>query len=74
MLEELRERSKLEYVAPLAFASICTGLNDKDAAFEYLEKSCEHRNSFIWVIRVQPFYDNLRSDPRFENIVRTVGL
>src|SRR5712691_11723121 len=50
------------------------GLGDKEQAFAWLEKSYEeHRDRMVW-LNVDPLLDPLRSDPRFHDLVRRVGL
>jgi tetratricopeptide (TPR) repeat protein len=74
-LEELKQLSQREHVAPGAFAFIYTGLGDKDQAFEWLDKAYEERDT-AWfpMIRVNPMSDPLRSDPRFQDLIRRLGL
>jgi tetratricopeptide (TPR) repeat protein len=57
---------------PIALAYI--GLNDKDQAFMWLDKSIAAHSHSLAAIKVDPIYDPLRSDPRFEAILRRVGL
>ncbi len=47
---------------------------EKDAAFEYLNKSVEKREWFIVTLNVEPALDNLRGDPRFDELLGRVGL
>ena len=72
VLDELRERSAREYVAPfhLAFAHI--GLGDHDAAVAALELACEQRNALAWWPQSASVFDPLRSHPRFENVLRKI--
>jgi len=49
-------------------------LGNKDKAFEYLEKVLDQRIASITMIKVDPYLDSLRSDPRFAELVRQVGL
>ena len=68
----MNEISKEKYVPPFHRAVICTGLGEKDKAFEWLEKAYDEH--FIIVIKVHPAYDPLRSDPRFRDLLRRVNL
>ena len=73
-LEQLKEQSKQRYVDPYAIAVIYTGLGEKDYAFEELEKGYDYRSfGMIW-LKVDPRLDPLRSDPRFMDLLRRVGL
>jgi serine/threonine-protein kinase len=65
MLDELSKRSD---VSPHAFALIYTGLGDKDKAFEFLRK--KYPAPLLPPLRVDPVWDSLRSDPRFEEVLR----
>ena len=55
-------------------ALVYPGLGDKDAAFESLERACRERDPRVRYLKVEPFLDNLRSDPRYTALLRTVGL
>src|SRR2546426_9327070 len=73
ILQQLHESSKQHYVSPYLFAMIHIGLGDKDQAIDFLEKTYEDRDGYsIAFIKVDPFLDPLRSDPRFEALVQKV--
>jgi TolB-like protein/DNA-binding winged helix-turn-helix (wHTH) protein/Flp pilus assembly protein TadD len=75
ILGELERRSKTAYVSPYMIVTIYAGLGNKDKAFEFLEKAYQERSSDIaWQIKADLRIDNLRSDPRFQNLLRRVGL
>ncbi len=73
-VNELQELSKRRYVSPYFFALIYTGLGDKDQAFAYLDKAYEEHNDYLIYLKVEPLFDPLRSDPRFADLLRRVGL
>jgi hypothetical protein len=50
------------------------GLVEKDSAIEALHRACENRETNLVLIKVWPHFDNLRDDPRFQEIERRVGL
>jgi hypothetical protein len=50
------------------------GLGANDKAFEYLERAYEERSGSLIYLKVEPILDPLRSDPRFQDLVRRVGL
>jgi hypothetical protein len=54
-------------------ALICTGLGDKDQAFDWLEKAYQERHPYLILIKVEPVFDSLHSDPRFQNLLRRIG-
>jgi len=73
ILQQLHESSKQHYVSPYLFAMIHIGLGDKNQAIDFLEKTYEDRDGYsIAFIKVDPFLDPLRSDPRFEALVQKV--
>ena len=74
LLEELKDLSKQRYISPYFIAIIYTGLGEKDQAFEWLEKAFEDRNDWLTHLKVNPQLDSLRSDPRFQDLLRRVGL
>jgi len=57
-----------------AIAVQCALLGDKEQAFEYLNKAVEKRHSQMVMLNVEPAFDSLRDDPRFDELVRRVGL
>ena len=50
------------------------GLGDTDRAFEWLQKALEARDWQMALLKVEPAFDGLRSDPRFAALVDRVGL
>jgi tetratricopeptide (TPR) repeat protein len=72
-LDELRELSKRRYVSSAAFAPIYMGLGDKDQAFTCLEKAYEER-ARLPMLNIEPIWDPLRTDPRFQDLLRRIGL
>jgi DNA-binding winged helix-turn-helix (wHTH) protein/TolB-like protein len=69
-IDKLRELSKHRYVAAYSLALVYTGLGDKDNALAWLERAYDERSTFLIWIRVNPSLDNLRSEPRFETIIK----
>jgi eukaryotic-like serine/threonine-protein kinase len=74
ILDELTELTKQKYVAPYFFAGIHIGLGEDDRAMEYLEKSFEERSHWLIYLHIDPSMDALRSNPRFQDLLRRVGL
>jgi DNA-binding winged helix-turn-helix (wHTH) protein/TolB-like protein/Flp pilus assembly protein TadD len=74
VLGQFEEMAKQKYVPPFFFAMIHIGLGEKDQAFEWLEKAYQERHAHLINLKIQPVYDPLRADPRFDNLVRRVGL
>jgi len=73
ILDELTELAQRKYVAPTNFAIIYIGLGKKDLAFDWLEKAYEERSSFLTELKVEPMFDSLRSDPRFQDMLRRMN-
>ena len=73
-LDELREMSKSQYVSPYLFAVVYLGLDDQDQTFIWLEKAFQDRSFFLIWLKVEPLFDNLRGDSRFQDLMRRVGL
>ena len=73
VLDGLRAQSGKGYVSPLDYAIVFTGLSDCDSAFEWLEKAYHEHTMRILELR-QPIFDSLRADPRFQDLLRRIGL
>lgn len=69
ILERLKALSAHRYVSGLYLAIIYTGLKDHDHAIEYLNKAFTNRHPGLVLIRVDPIFDDLRSDERFKQLV-----
>jgi TolB-like protein/DNA-binding winged helix-turn-helix (wHTH) protein len=70
----LLEASKHEYIAPTALAANYSLLDEKDEAFAWLEKASQEHTPDLLDLTLDPDYDNLRSDQRFQDLVRRIGL
>jgi TolB-like protein/Tfp pilus assembly protein PilF len=73
ILNELLAAAKKQYVSAYSLAFVFTGLGEKDQAFQWLEKAREARDARLTNIRVHPAFDPLRSDPRFDALLRRAG-
>jgi TolB-like protein/Tfp pilus assembly protein PilF len=74
LLAELKKRRKAGYVPAGAFVNAYLGLGEYDHAFVWLEEAYkEHSNILQW-LKVHPYFDPLRDDPRFAELVHHVGL
>jgi eukaryotic-like serine/threonine-protein kinase len=74
VLDQLTELAKQKYVSPGSRASIYTGLGEKNKAFDWLEKGYEERSLRFSIVKANPIYDPLRSDPRFQDLLRRMNL
>jgi serine/threonine protein kinase/tetratricopeptide (TPR) repeat protein len=73
-LDELTELATHRYVAPYFFAGIHVGLGEHERAIEYLEKSYEEHSHWLIYLHIDPNMDGLRDNPRFQSLLRRVGL
>lgn len=73
-LAKLKDIGKHDYVSPLDLAIIYAGMGDKGKAFEWLERALQERSFWLVYIRWEPQLDPLRSDPRFQEVLRRIGL
>jgi Tfp pilus assembly protein PilF len=74
LLEELKERSKHHYVSPYLIALVQTGLGERDQAIASLEQGYTNRDEWMMFLKADPRWDDLRSDPRFKELLRRIGL
>ena len=73
-IEELKRQSKESTVSPWGIALIYTGLNDKDHAIEWLDKAYNVRAFDLQYAKVDPRFEVLRSDRRFQTLLKRMGL
>jgi tetratricopeptide (TPR) repeat protein len=73
-IERLRELSKQQYVSPFQTAVIYAGMDERKLAIEWLEKSRDERFNWMPFIKVDPVLKNLRSEPRFIELAKSLGL
>ncbi|MBA2527804.1 MAG: protein kinase [Pyrinomonadaceae bacterium] len=74
VIDELQERSKRRYISPTVIAFIYAGLGEKDQAFALLDKAHNERDVILVLLKVEPMFNSLRSDPRFADLTHRVGL
>jgi tetratricopeptide (TPR) repeat protein len=74
VLEKLIELRKRRYVQPIHVAIVYLGLGEDDAAFEWLDKAVVDRCAPLTYIKIWPFFDRVRSDPRYEDLIRRLRL
>jgi Flp pilus assembly protein TadD len=74
ILRDLENLAKQRYVSPAARMVVYLGLGEKEEALEWLEKSYADRDPQCWPLKVEPFYDSLRTEPRFQALLKKVGL
>jgi TolB-like protein/Flp pilus assembly protein TadD len=74
ILRDLEKLAKQRYVTPSASMVIYLGLGEKEKALEQLEKSYADRDPDCWALKVSPMFDPLRTEPRFQALLKKVGL
>jgi TolB-like protein/DNA-binding winged helix-turn-helix (wHTH) protein/Tfp pilus assembly protein PilF len=75
ILRDLERKAKKSSASPYTMATIYAGLNENEKAFEFLEKAYSEKSlGLVGSIKSDSLLDNLRSDPRFQNLLRRMGL
>jgi tetratricopeptide (TPR) repeat protein len=74
MLDALRDLESSSYVSPIDFAVIYVGLGEKDAALDELDRAYETTDAALVYLRTQPGLAPLRSEPRFQDILKRMGI
>lgn len=74
ILDELTALSKESYVAPSHPALVHAGLDDRDRMFEWFTRACQERDVLLPLTLVDPLLAPMRTDPRFTDLLRRVGL
>jgi TolB-like protein/Flp pilus assembly protein TadD len=74
LVDELKRRHQANYVAAAPFVNAYLGLGDNEQALVWLERAYEEQSNILQLIKVHPYFDPLRADPRFVDLVHRVGL
>jgi serine/threonine-protein kinase len=74
IIVELEKRYAIKEADGRDLAIVYMGLDEKDKAFEWLEKSYQDRSHYSAVLRLEPLFEPLRGDPRWNDLLRRVGL
>jgi tetratricopeptide (TPR) repeat protein len=74
VLGGLLKSSAERYVSPYHIAFVYNGLGRHDEALAWLERAYAQRNTGMVFLKVEPRWNNLRSNPRFQDLLRRVGL
>jgi hypothetical protein len=70
---EIKERSKREYVSQYVLSKLHLALSDREQALRLLENAFEARDPRMIYIKVDPELDPLRSEPRFQELIRRMN-
>ncbi len=73
-IEKLRRLAATQYVTPLAEGLAAVGMKDFETAFLRLEEAVDHKTNWVNFLGVEPFFDPLRSDGRFANLLKMLNL
>ena len=74
IVSELIRESEKRYVPSYQIAIVWTGLGEKELAFQWLSKGIKEHDVWIPVLKIEPAFDPLRSDPRYELLLKEMGL
>jgi serine/threonine-protein kinase len=74
LYNELVERSESEYVQQSILAPLAAAVGERDAALHHLERAVEDNDTHLIFAKTWPDYDPLRGDPRFDDVLRQMGL
>jgi uncharacterized protein (TIGR02996 family) len=74
LLRELKQRRESGYVQATSFINPYLGLGNYDEAFVWFDRAYQERSGILQWVKVHPFFDPVRDDPRFKDLVRRVGL
>ena len=74
LLLQLSAVARNKHVPAYQFAIIYSGLGNADEAMKWLDKAYEERSGFLLYIRYEPLFDRVRTDPRFIELERRIGI
>jgi TolB-like protein/Tfp pilus assembly protein PilF len=73
LLAELKRRQNAGYAPAAALVNAYLGLGDNEQAFVWLEEAYKEQSNMVQFVKVHPYFDPIRKDPRFVDLVRRVG-
>ncbi len=68
------KRSETEYVPPSFIAGSFASAGDRDAAFQWLQKAIDEPDNYVLYLRIDPSFDKLHSDPRYQQFLERLKL
>jgi TolB-like protein/tetratricopeptide (TPR) repeat protein len=74
LLAELKQRRNTGYAPAGALVNAYLGLGENEEAFVWLEQAYKEQSNMLQFVKVHPYFDPIRKDPRFADLVRRVGL
>jgi TolB-like protein/Tfp pilus assembly protein PilF len=72
-LAKLRERSRSQHVSPFSFALVHTSLGESQTALDWLDQAYKEHDWYLCVLKTEPIFDPLRSNPRFQDLLRRMN-
>jgi tetratricopeptide (TPR) repeat protein len=73
-LNDLMQRSRVQFVPAFSIALVCLGLRDRDVALDWLAKAYQDRSTYMVYAKSDPILDTLRPDPRFSDLLKRMRL
>jgi len=73
ILEQLKQISKERYVSPYNIGRICAAIGEKEEALRWLETAYCQRAAWMVALNIEPRFDGLRPDPRFQELMRRMN-
>jgi TolB-like protein/DNA-binding winged helix-turn-helix (wHTH) protein/Flp pilus assembly protein TadD len=74
LLKELLKAANERYIPPYHIAFVYNGLGEHNKALEWLERGVEQRDTKMVFLGVESKWNNIRDDPRFQNLLKRIGL
>jgi serine/threonine-protein kinase len=74
LINELKRRRKSDFIPAGAFINPYLALRDYDEAFVWFERAYQEQSNILQFLKVHPFFDPVRQDPRFKDLIRRVKL
>jgi serine/threonine-protein kinase len=74
ILEDLLAESQRHYLPPSSLATVYAALGEKEKAISMLEKAYSDRDPYVTWLKVDDAFDVLRQEPRFQELLRRIGL
>jgi hypothetical protein len=74
LIDELKRRRQTGYLPAGALINPYLALGDYDQAFAWFERAYQEKSTILQFLKVHPFFDPVRDDPRFADLLRRVGL
>ena len=71
--DEFEKKAKETFIAPTVFAMLSLIMGDLEKTYEWLEKAYEERDSGLFMLKSNPSYGPIRSDPRFQALLRRMN-